>query len=101
MLGVVTGIGGGMLRDVLVGDSPPHAFRRGAPYASAALAGASLYTGLVIWTEIPDNLIALASMALVVLIRAVGVWRGWVTPGSIDLTPRRRAEDRVDPDLPS
>jgi uncharacterized membrane protein YeiH len=100
MLGVVTGIGGGLLRDVLVGDSPPHAFRRDAPYASAALAGASLYAGLVIWTEIPDDLIALASMALVVLIRAIGVWRGWVTPGSVDLTPHRRSGDRADPNLP-
>jgi len=99
MLGVVTGIGGGLLRDVLVGDSPPKAFRRGAPYATAALAGASLYTVLVVLTDIPDNLVAVASILLVCAIRGVGVWRGWVTPGPIDLTPREIRRQRSSGDF--
>jgi uncharacterized membrane protein YeiH len=88
MLGVVTGIGGGMLSDLLVGDAPPKAFRRGAPYATAALAGASAYTGIVVLTDLSNNLAAVVSIGLVCLIRGLGLWRGWVTPAAVDLAPR-------------
>ena len=87
MLGVITGVGGGLLLDVLVGDTPPKAFRRGAPYATAALAGATTYAGLTYATDLPDNTIAIIAFLLVCVIRAVGLWRGWVTPGAVDLTP--------------
>ena len=40
LLGVLTGVGGGMLRDVLVSEVP--AVLRGELYASAALAGAAV-----------------------------------------------------------
>lgn len=87
MLGVITGVGGGLLLDVLVGDTPPKAFRRGAPYASAALAGATTYAVLTAATDIPENSVAFIAFFLVCLIRAIGLWRGWVTPGAVDLTP--------------
>ena len=89
MVGVITGIGGGILLDVLVGDVPPNAFRRGAPMGTAALAGASVFIAMAGLTELPDLAIAVGSVALVCLIRGVGVWRGWVTPGAVDLTPRQ------------
>jgi uncharacterized membrane protein YeiH len=87
LVGLITGIGGGILLDVLVGDVPPKTFRRGAPFATAALVGAVAYTGLTELTDLSNNLIALISVALVVAVRGVGIWRGWVTPGPIDLTP--------------
>lgn len=87
MLGVITGVGGGLLLDVIVGDVPPKALRRGAPYATAALVGATTYVGLTNATELPENAISIAAFLLVCAIRAVGLWRGWVTPGAVDLTP--------------
>jgi uncharacterized membrane protein YeiH len=87
MLGVITGIGGGLLLDVIVGDVPPKAFRRGAPYATAALVGATTYALLTSTTDLPENTISIAAFLLVCVIRAVGMWRGWVTPGAVDLTP--------------
>jgi uncharacterized membrane protein YeiH len=101
MLGVVTGIGGGLLRDVMVGDVPPVALRRGPPYATAALAGSALYVVLEVQTDIATNAIAAGAVVLTGAIRAVGVWRGWVTPGGVDLTPRairpRRPPDPGEP----
>jgi uncharacterized membrane protein YeiH len=96
LVGLITGIGGGILLDVLVGDVPPKSFRRGAPFATAALVGAVAYTALTELTDLSNNLAAVASVALVVAVRGVGIWRGWVTPGPIDLTPkdlRRRLPD--------
>jgi uncharacterized membrane protein YeiH len=88
LVGMVTGVGGGILLDVLVGDVPPNAFRRGAPFATAAFSGAVLYVALTELTTLSNNLIALCAVALVVVVRGVGIWRGWVTPGPIDLTPK-------------
>jgi uncharacterized membrane protein YeiH len=87
LVGLVTGIGGGILLDVLVGDVPPKAFRRGAPFATAAFVGAVVYVALTDLTDLASNLIAVISVLLVVAVRGVGIWRGWVTPGPIDLTP--------------
>jgi uncharacterized membrane protein YeiH len=86
-LGTITGIGGGLLRDILVGDVPPRTLRRGAPYASASLLGAGLYVGLVAGFGVKRFFAQLATVALVCLIRSVSVWRGWETPGTADLTP--------------
>ncbi|MGH2637153.1 MAG: trimeric intracellular cation channel family protein, partial [Actinomycetota bacterium] len=47
LLGTVTGVGGSVLRDLLVGEVPPRMLRRGPPYASAAFLGSALYVGLV------------------------------------------------------
>jgi len=81
MLGVITGIGGGLLLDVLVGDTPPKAFRRGAPYATAALAGATTYAVLTYAIDIPENAVAVVAFSLVCLIRAIGLWRAGSRPG--------------------
>jgi uncharacterized membrane protein YeiH len=87
LVGLVTGIGGGILLDVLVGDVPPKAFKRGAPFATAAFVGAVIYVALTNLTDLESNLIAVIAVLLVVAVRGVGIWRGWVTPGPIDLTP--------------
>ena len=89
LVGLVTGIGGGVLLDLLVGDVPPKTFRRGAPFATAALVGAAVYTALSELTDLSNNLIAIGSVVIVVAVRGVGIWRGWVTPGPIDLTPNQ------------
>lgn len=94
VLGAITGVGGGLLLDVLAGDFPPKALRRGAPYATAALAGAALFTALSAWTDLSSNFLVIACVGLVCAVRGIGVWRGWITPGAIDVKPKEGRRGR-------
>lgn len=94
MLGTITGIGGGLLRDVLVGDVPPKTLRRGAPYASAAFLGASLYLGLTLGLDVSRVIGQIAAVILVCLVRGVALWRGWEAPAPRDITPTFLRADR-------
>lgn len=86
-LGTITGVGGGLLRDLFTGELPPEIFRRGQPYASASFLAATLYVGLVQGLDAPRGVAQLAAVALVCAIRAVAIWRGWQSPQPYDLTP--------------
>jgi len=83
-LGVLTGIGGGVARDVLVGEVP--VVLRREVYAVPALLGAALLAaadGL----DLPRAPAAVVAASLVFTLRMVGVWRDWHAP----VAPRRRA----------
>lgn len=87
LMGTVTGIGGGMLRDVFLGDVP-RIFRRGNLYALCAIAGAGTYY----LAAIPAHLNKTIAVALCVVV-TVGL-RRWslryniLSPADIDLTPK-------------
>lgn len=77
LLGMLTGIGGGMMRDVLVTRTP--AVLQGELYAVAALAAAALVVAgyLLGWPPVPTALAgALACFGL----RLVAIRRGWSLP---------------------
>lgn len=77
LLGMVTGIGGGMLRDLLVIEIPT--VLRSELYALAALAGA----GVVVaghWLPLPAAAVTLAGAALCFVIRIAALRRGWSLP---------------------
>jgi uncharacterized membrane protein YeiH len=77
LLGMVTGIGGGMLRDVLVGQVPT--VLRAELYAVAALAGASVVViGQVL--EIRVVPVAVIGAALCFGLRLMALRRGWELP---------------------
>ncbi|HKY44466.1 MAG TPA: trimeric intracellular cation channel family protein [Pyrinomonadaceae bacterium] len=77
LLGMLTGIGGGMLRDVLVADVP--AVLRSELYAVAALAGALLVVvGHML--NFPPTAVAIAGAALCFGIRFIAIRRGWRLP---------------------
>jgi uncharacterized membrane protein YeiH len=77
LLGMLTGIGGGMLRDVLVADIP--AVLHSDLYAVAALAGAIIVVaGHVL--NAPPTASALAGAAVCFGMRLMGLWRGWRLP---------------------
>ena len=97
LVGLVTGIGGGIMLDMIVGDFPPRVFRRGAPFATAALVGAIVFVALTELTDLGTDLIAIACVFLVAAVRGLGIWRGWVTPGPIDLTPKELRRQRPEP----
>jgi uncharacterized membrane protein YeiH len=74
LMGTITGVAGGVLRDVLLGEIPL-IFRPGRLYATAAIAGAGLYL-LLAWGGISKEAAALAGMAATVGLRLGAIfWR--------------------------
>ncbi len=77
LLGMLSGIGGGMVRDVLVSEVP--AVFRSEIYAVAALAGAVvIVTGA--WLTLPGPPTALAAALLCFGLRMLSIRRGWRLP---------------------
>ena len=77
LLGMLTGIGGGMLRDALVNQVPT--VLRSELYAVAALAGASVVVaGHVL--NLPPTATAISGAAICFGIRLVAIRRGWRLP---------------------
>ena len=79
VFGVVTGVAGGMMRDVLLGEVPlvfrPNIYL----YATAALIGAAAYLGAAsLWPGSPFNLVTGASVILLLRLAAIR-WR-WKLP---------------------
>lgn len=79
VLGMVSGIGGGMVRDVLTAQVPT--VLRADIYAVAALAGALVVVagGGV---GLPPAAVALAGVALCVFLRLMALHRGWKLPAA-------------------
>lgn len=77
LLGMVTGIGGGMVRDVLASRVP--AVFRGELYATPALAGAAVAVAGD-RMNLPVGVVVLAGAGLCIAWRLLAVWRGWQAP---------------------
>ncbi|MFL5281361.1 MAG: trimeric intracellular cation channel family protein [Rhodopila sp.] len=77
VLGMISGIGGGMARDVLTAQVPT--VLRADIYALAALAGA-----LVVVAGdalgLPPTVVGLAGVAVCVFLRLMALYRGWKLP---------------------
>lgn len=76
-IGLVTAIGGGIIRDVLVREIPVVLHRE--IYATAALIG----TFVVVVADrlgVPDTLTAVVAIAVTFVIRVVSKWRRWSAP---------------------
>lgn len=90
LLGMLTGIGGGMMRDVLVKEIP--VVLRADFYAVAALAGAAVVVAghLLHWPPVPT---AIAGASVCFFMRLTAIRRGWRLPvagddaGSASATP--------------
>ena len=77
LLGMVTGIGGGMTRDVLLAEIPT--VLRADLYALAALAGAAI---VVIGAplQLPPTVVAISGALLCFGLRFIAIRRGWHLP---------------------
>ena len=74
LMGLITGVVGGVARDVLLAEIPL-ILRRGQLYASAAIVGAALYLVLE-GAGAPRDAAALAGMATIALVRFAAIlWR--------------------------
>jgi uncharacterized membrane protein YeiH len=77
MIGVITGVGGGVVRDLLVSEIPT--VLRSDLYAVAALAGASVVVfGSLL--GVPSTASALVGAGLCFTLRLVAIRRGWRLP---------------------
>jgi uncharacterized membrane protein YeiH len=70
LMGTLTGVAGGVARDVLSAEIPL-IFRKGQIYATAAIAGATLYLVLKAW--LPVEVAALAGMGCIAAIRFAAI----------------------------
>ncbi len=77
VLGMISGIGGGMVRDVLTAQVPT--VLRADIYAVAALAGAVvMVAGDAL--GLPPTAVALAGITLCMFLRLMAIYRGWRLP---------------------
>ena len=77
LMGMVTGIGGGMARDLLASRVP--VVFRGDLYATPALAGAFV-TVAGYRLDLPVLVIAVAGAGVCIVWRLVAMWRNWQAP---------------------
>ncbi|HEU0203295.1 MAG TPA: trimeric intracellular cation channel family protein [Burkholderiaceae bacterium] len=76
MMGVITGVCGGLLRDVILNEVPM-VLRDGQPYAIVALAGCLVYLGLIAAGS-PEQAALWSSATLIVVLRLAAWRRGWI-----------------------
>jgi uncharacterized membrane protein YeiH len=77
LLGMLTGIGGGMARDVLMTEIPT--VLRAELYAVAALLGAAIVVAAHV-LRLPSGAAALTGAALCFALRVIAMKRGWRLP---------------------
>ena len=87
LLGALTGIGGGMARDILVSEIPT--VLRADLYAVAALAGAAVVVIRNI-LKLPFGLVTGAGLILCFGLRFIAIRRGWHLPTALGLKMARR-----------
>lgn len=100
ILGMMSAVGGGMIRDLILRDIP--FILRKRVYALAALTGASLYYLLVV-KIFPGNVLAevvsqVGCIALVVLIRVLATKLEWNLPKAIRFSELRDEEEEKTPE---
>lgn len=78
LMGMVTGIGGGMARDLLAGRVP--AVFRGELYATPALAGAALAVVADQYLDLGNLLVAVLGGGVCLVWRLLAMWLNWQAP---------------------
>jgi uncharacterized membrane protein YeiH len=77
--GLITGVGGGVIRDLLA-DRTPLILGHSEIYATAALAGALVFVGLVEVANAGDHLAGAAGAVTILGLRVAAIRRGWTLP---------------------
>jgi len=78
MMGLITGVFGGVLRDMVCNEIPT-AFKDHRPYAVCAFAGGWVY--VLLWQlALPGWLALLGCVSVTAGLRGLALWRGWRLP---------------------
>ena len=85
-MGVITGVGGGMLRDVFLGEVP-HIFKRSNWYALCAVAGSAAYYLCVVPLGLSKEWAVLACVLVTALLRRISLHYNLYSPADVDLGP--------------
>lgn len=86
LMGSITGVGGGMLRDVFLGDIP-RIFQRSNLYAFCAVAGSTSYWAAVTYAHISKPWAAVLCVIVTVGLRRWSLHYDVLSPADVDLTP--------------
>jgi uncharacterized membrane protein YeiH len=78
LAGLITGVGGGVIRDVLAGRTP--LVMSGEIYATAALAGVAVFVGLDELTGVGEAASATLGGLVILGLRVIGIRRQWSLP---------------------
>jgi uncharacterized membrane protein YeiH len=79
IMGTITGVAGGMIRDVLTAEVPM-VIRRGHIYATAAIVGIVAYLVLRGAFALTEPVAAVAGMAVIAVLRISAIAGGWTLP---------------------
>lgn len=93
LMGIMTGVGGGMLRDVFLGEVP-RIFQRSNLYAVCALAGSAAYYAAVMGLSMSKLWAGLLCIAVTIGLRRWSLSFDVQTPADVDLGPRVSAPVR-------
>ena len=77
LLAAITGVGGGVLRDVLVMEVP--LVLKADFYATATVLGGILFT-ILLWLNMPIEIIVIVTFVLTLLLRLLAIWQHWQLP---------------------
>lgn len=86
MMGTITGVGGGMMRDIFLGEVP-RIFKRSNWYALCAIAGSTVYYLLVVLVGMHKGWAAVLSVLVTLLLRRISLRFDLYSPADVDLTP--------------
>lgn len=92
LLGTITAVGGGMLRDVLCGYVPA-LLKPGTLYGLAAVAAATLFSVMVDWMHVNKGIAGVVAVLLAVAVRGLSVWLKWETRPASRMRQSGPAED--------
>lgn len=77
LLAAITGVGGGAMRDLLVGEVP--LVLKADFYATATIIGSTLFATLM-WLNVPLSIASVATFAATLLLRLMAIWFKWQLP---------------------
>ncbi len=78
VLGMITAVGGGMVRDILLAHVPM--VLRGEIYATASIAGGSIAVAGYIWPVIPPQYTMILGAAVCIVLRCLTIKYHWTIP---------------------
>ena len=86
MMGTITGVGGGMLRDIFLGEVPS-IFKRSNWYALCAIAGSFTYYLCAVALGLHKVWAAVVCIAVTLLLRRISLRYNLYSPSDVDLAP--------------